>query len=849
MRQSGAAAIGLNDYIDMRRLLERLSDLGHESQRQSLRSAISSLISTSKQEWDSIWQISEILVKSSPSDQKYDSVPPAPEEPPIKQNTREFASYYLIVAFIVLVSFLLVYCYIYYPSALNKPGPIANASADYTDFIRAKWHREFIFDPVSYAVSPPVTPAERHASDYLIGATGALTAALGLGWLLLCKRFAARRQTEARDLRERGRERREALSREAEVLGSPRRLEYSVKQVAPMTFDAIVDSATDLARVFGRVATTDLDIDRTIKASVAEGGRFHPVESHKRTRRHLVVLVDREKGDHPWQRDVDWLLENWNNLGVDLERYDFESDPYFLLSSMGFPVTIDALARRCEGESLLLVSRKIATRDMAGRPAAWLSQIDAWPIRALLDPAPVATSRLPRSYRSDVMWLERQGFPRFSLSEGGVRILAAHLSGGVARQAESGSVAVSPDVAVQDAIKRLALFAALVPDPSWAQLQVVRASTPEIARSLPTNRDLQSLLDWAEQANGSRSAESGDGRSLSLDPARSEELILSSRSNERDLVALERTEFKFRRMLLEQLGASRPANQLMAEFWSLKKAEHLLVLSPDGALPLLSGLIGGAWHEEMQETLQTTIARDDQVPMLPRAIKDALKLVLDEDGRLIPVRYLLDIKPLRLFGTASLIVATAIGAADIAAKWVEPPVPRVAITLPRDSKYRPQEVVPSPDDEDSGGSGDATINTTTRLAPQSDPDPIRDRTRVVDPTGANAKTYGALQPLYCEYAEACTLNAAVSAQIRVAVIEPFDRNRSALIDTEGELESIDCNTLETIFGAIESYGRTITPLQIKSGFLEKYGFSASISGLLATRRTYCAKSGNGSPNR
>src|SRR5262249_60137028 len=169
--------------------------------------------------------------------------------------------------------------------------------------------------------------------------------------------------------------------------------------------------------LFGRVQGEALDVNRTIDATLAQGGRFVAVTAERRVSRTLTIIVDVEGGSHPWLTDIQWLLDRWHALGVQFQRYDFQFEPLFLINAATrIPILLEKLARRAEGEPLLIFSRRLTGQDFRGE-ARWLRYAEAWPVRAWLDPAPRPPEELPAAYQNEINRLAHRGFRRFPFNE------------------------------------------------------------------------------------------------------------------------------------------------------------------------------------------------------------------------------------------------------------------------------------------------------------------------------------------------------------------------------------------------------------------------------------------------
>jgi hypothetical protein len=130
------------------------------------------------------------------------------------------------------------------------------------------------------------------------------------------------------------------------------------------------------------------------------------------------------------------------------------------------------------------------------------------------------------------------------------------------------------DPQVTAALPRWALLAALVPDATWDQLELLRRHFGELARALPDRRYLQRLIEWVARADANPHPDSEDGRTLVLSEVLVERLIRQQRASEAGLPAQQQLEMRGRRLLLEQLDATRPDDELLRQFWQVKRISH-----------------------------------------------------------------------------------------------------------------------------------------------------------------------------------------------------------------------------------------------------------------------------------
>jgi sulfatase modifying factor 1 len=456
---------------------------------------------------------------------------------------------------------------------------------------------------------------------------------IGLRWLRLPDWVRHLRAAHRQQSQERARAERQRLGEQAERAQAPLHLSYQVERHPPLPDEAAGDSATVLGRYFRAVAGDDLDVRATVQVSIATGGRFVPVYAPKETPQALTVLVDRERGDYPWLGLVEWLLERWGALGIRFARFDYRSDPAFLTEQeSGRVVSLAQLARHADGEPLLMIGRRLNVEGLDGR-ASWVAELEAWPSKAWLDPDPRLLSERP-SERRTVRALEQLGLRRFPFTHAGLLALARYLM--------EDTVGIQPppweplkritDPEVDKALARWAALAALVPDATWDQLEVLRRHFLELSAALPSPWYLQRLLEWVARRNKEQGIvefdpESADGRTLALSEALVEQLIQVQRRRETGTPAEQRLEVQARRLLLAQLDATRPEDELMRQFWEVKRISHWLCLDPEWALELMGPFMGSAAEPELPRAVGLELDRQQHMAHFDQGVRDGLAVV------------------------------------------------------------------------------------------------------------------------------------------------------------------------------------------------------------------------------
>ena len=376
---------------------------------------------------------------------------------------------------------------------------------------------------------------------------------------------------------------RKQAQRASKVVGVP----YHIEHKLPFDATRADDAATILGRLLHGDPGTDLDVAPTIDRTIAAGGRIDPVFARSSRREVLVVLVDGEDG-HPYLDGVELILERWRRGGLAFDRFDYSWEPSKLRRwPGGQPTDLDTLARRSEGRPLLVFSRMIRPHNIH-RELGWLRRLEAWPVRAWVDLDPRTLGERAGEPALERVALTLRRFPW--TGEGLVhcaRFLAAR-GAGVRPPRELPLAPVRPEV-----LERWAACAALVPDPSWPQLDAVRRGLSELAREIRDPRQVQRLIEWARReglAGDRRDYLLGTGDCLVLDPKRRLGLIAGLRAwDEQHFPRREdRLEYRARELLLRQLeAADTRGDEFGEQLRQVKQAFHRAAMHPEQAETLL----------------------------------------------------------------------------------------------------------------------------------------------------------------------------------------------------------------------------------------------------------------------
>lgn len=139
------------------------------------------------------------------------------------------------------------------------------------------------------------------------------------------------------------------------------------------------------------VALQELDVRRTVEATVNNGLWFSPVFDSRKVTPEYLALVDRAGFRDAQARLSDELIAYLQKDGVFINRYNFDTDPRFCREDdPTVPhVPIQVLAGRFPDHHLLIFSDGAGLfNPISGRAQRWLELLLAWPNRTILTPVP-----------------------------------------------------------------------------------------------------------------------------------------------------------------------------------------------------------------------------------------------------------------------------------------------------------------------------------------------------------------------------------------------------------------------------------------------------------------------------
>lgn len=184
--------------------------------------------------------------------------------------------------------------------------------------------------------------------------------------------------------------------------------------------------ARDLRRL-RLVHSRQLDIARTLQATLRRAGWYTPVFG-SRVESEYLVLIDRLSPRDHQARLADELVRVLGDAGVGFERLYFDGDPTLCRRppipgrmALAPTVTLAELAVRFAEHRLLVFSDgQVFFDPFTGQPAGWLSTLGKWPEKCVMTPNPVA-------HWGRTEWaIERLGFAVLPVNAWGLRLLGEH---------------------------------------------------------------------------------------------------------------------------------------------------------------------------------------------------------------------------------------------------------------------------------------------------------------------------------------------------------------------------------------------------------------------------------------
>lgn len=186
--------------------------------------------------------------------------------------------------------------------------------------------------------------------------------------------------------------RRARLVRKA-VSASASRLSLNLPAVRAAGPAASLRRAATSAIVRIPTPTQRLDVERTLRASLRQGGIFCPVFRTRPVCVEYLFLVRQLSGSDLEYVRVEAMLKELKGQGVPLSYYPYRGDPRRVLETMSGARTatlgVEQLYERHPHARLILVTEgRELVNGFTLQPHAWMRRLDLWPLHALVTPLP-----------------------------------------------------------------------------------------------------------------------------------------------------------------------------------------------------------------------------------------------------------------------------------------------------------------------------------------------------------------------------------------------------------------------------------------------------------------------------
>ena len=405
---------------------------------------------------------------------------------------------------------------------------------------------------------------------------------------------------------------------------------YNVPAYKPISKSILDDAAFIFGRLYRQERGSELDIQSTLDKTVKEAGMFNPHFKAGTGIRELLVLIDIERGDHPWLSGFERSLDYLAKIGVKMIKFRFQYIPSRVISEDdGTTLTFKDLHRKFSDDILLIFSRNLSVKDREGY-ADWINDLKYWKIKAWIDPEP---KRYGAQYqRKDIYMFEKLGLKTFPFTNEGITHLAVYLSSEGHSTLSVTWPVCSPieGKKIQKALESWAVCASIVPDANWDQLEAIRRNPdfPEVSSVFTEPWHIQLLIDWISKITQTNTitqteATSGDGRTLAIDMKTVDQLIRKQRQADKNNLSRSPLEKRMRQLLLNQLEFEYPDNKMsnqlesdpnkkMSKYlWELKVAEHLMTLEPEQTERLMNKFAGSPVEIEASQVLKIELKRQD----------------------------------------------------------------------------------------------------------------------------------------------------------------------------------------------------------------------------------------------
>jgi hypothetical protein len=141
-----------------------------------------------------------------------------------------------------------------------------------------------------------------------------------------------------------------------------------------------------------RISSNDLDINKTIEASLHRGGWLTPIYGFRQIIPEYLFLIDRSSFRDHQAKFAEEIIDKLRHNGVFITSYFFDDNPLICFPSDGVshPKKLTEIAVKHHQHRLVIITDADKLYDSAtGEIENWVNQIGTWSDRAILTPKPL----------------------------------------------------------------------------------------------------------------------------------------------------------------------------------------------------------------------------------------------------------------------------------------------------------------------------------------------------------------------------------------------------------------------------------------------------------------------------
>jgi formylglycine-generating enzyme required for sulfatase activity len=194
----------------------------------------------------------------------------------------------------------------------------------------------------------------------------------------------------------------------------------NIEGVEPVLMGDSLERVTQMLRQRSQTDTMRLDVERTVNATIEQGGM--PLFKYRRltSPTDYLLLIDRQTVRNHRAQLFDALYESFKSQEVEIARYFFDSDVRVCYNEdypHGVPLS-DLQQRYYQSRLLIVGTGAQLLSPLSGKAAAWTTVFNQWRNRALFSPKPLKSwgyderqlstlfTTLPATLQSLGFWVE-----------------------------------------------------------------------------------------------------------------------------------------------------------------------------------------------------------------------------------------------------------------------------------------------------------------------------------------------------------------------------------------------------------------------------------------------------------